>query len=455
MIFKPHSLTSLFLLLFCSSLNQSTWAMDIVFEPNHDVPLVNLSLLIHSGSTQDPEGKSGLSNFVGELLLRGTQKHSKQEINSLLDQMGADLGVETRTDSMVIRGSCLSESLPKFLTLLEEILTQPTFHLVEINKLKKEFISGLTEEQSRDASLASKNFASFLFQTHPYGRPVTGVISSIQAFNRQDIQNRYAQMMVSSQLSLFISGQTSIEPLNSWRDQLDQKLSSRPITLKTFKEPESPSESKVLLVEKANTTQAQIFIGQIGIKLEDKDYFPLFLANEVFGGGGFQSRLMQEIRVKRGWSYSPYSYFRFGLQKRYWLSYVYPGNKDLIPALLLTQKMIADLSQNGITQEEFNSTQKNMINSSYFTNNTPKKRIENRLLEKSLHLPEHFFDRQREELSKLTLKQVNDAIRRYFTPEKLVYTVLAPPSLELEKAFTENLKINKSAIFKKSYTQEP
>ncbi|MBI3535863.1 MAG: insulinase family protein, partial [Deltaproteobacteria bacterium] len=210
---------------------------------------------------------------------------------------------------------------------------------------------------------------------------------------------------------------------------------------------------KFYFIDKPDRTQTQMYGGQIGILMTDKDYFPLYLANYAFGGPLFTTKMMEEIRVKRGWSYGANSFFRMGKQPRSWQFNLYPKIKDAPDALIYTLNMIRDFREKGLTPEEFERAQKNIINNSGFMFNTPQKRVENLLLEKTLDLPSGFMTRYREEVSKLTLNQVNQAIKNFLKPDQLVVTVLGTAK-DLKEPIVKALGISENEMQVIPYTQE-
>jgi zinc protease len=158
--------------------------------------------------------------------------------------------------------------------------------------------------------------------------------------------------------------------------------------------------------------------------MTDPLYFPLYVANHAFGGGSFSSRLMVEIRVKRGWSYGAGSNFRYGTQPRSWGLSLFPASLYTHLALGHTLKMVEELKDRGITQEEFDFAKQSLINNAGFSYNTPGKRVENILLERTLNLPDGFIKNSENEIRRVSLDQVNASLKKFLKPEDLQIVVL-------------------------------
>jgi zinc protease len=460
------------------ALSSAASAMEVSFEQDSSLPVVYLNVAVKAGAVTDPKGQSGLTNFLGEMLLRGTKTRTKEQIDLALDQMGAKLEVEVRAEALIVRGAVLKAQLAPFLALMGEILTQPSFNQKEIKKLKSEIISELEEEMGHDPSLASRNFTQFLFRDHPYGKPILGTQKDIRALNLKRIQAHYEKIFRDSLLLVVGSGDATPEEVKAWADTLvgpqssigQNSASTKPSESTEVSSPNSaesstekseifrvlpPSNSphrRLLIVDK-DVTQTQINGGQIGIRMTDPRFFPLYLANHAFGGGSFSARLMKEIRVAKGWSYGASSNFRHGLQPRSWMFHLFPKLSDTVNALAYTIKMVEDLQKNGITADEFDFAKRSLVNSAGFMYDTSKKRVENKLLERTLELPDGFMKTYGPELEKVQLVDVNSDLSDYLQPDKMAISVLGPAD-KLKADLAKATGVAESAIVVWPYTHE-
>lgn len=400
-------------------------AVEVTFEEDQSLPIVYLNVALKAGAATDPKGESGIANFMGEMLKRGTRSKTKEQIDLALDQMGAKFEVETRAEALILRGSVLSSQLEPFLALLREIVVAPSFPENEIRKLRGEIISGLLEEKGEDSALVSVKFNEFLFRDHPYGNPVMGKIPDVQKFNRAKILTDYDRLMIEPNLLIVGSGDAPKGKIEAWAKTIGQdRPAGTEHVVEKVSAPQNAEKRRLEIVDKPDRTQTQIDLGQVGARMTDPDFFPLYLGNYAFGGPSFSARLMLEIRVKRGWSYGAGSSFRHGLQPRSWTIHLFPAEKDTAPALSQTLLMVQELRDHGITQEEFDFAQHSLVNSTGFMYNTPKKRVENILLEKTLDLPEGFMKSYGPELAKVKITQVNTALNDYLKPDQLAITVV-------------------------------
>jgi zinc protease len=445
------------LIVLCASLLGSAapaQAVEVSFEHNSSLPIVYVNVALKAGSVTDPTGQSGITNFVGEMLLRGTRKKTKAQIDTALDQMGARLEVEARAEALILRGAVLSSQLRPFLALVQEIITEPSFPKSEIEKLRKELLSGILEQLGDDSGLGSLRFTSFLFRGQPYGNPVIGKAKDVEKFNRAAVLAQYRRIFIDKNFLIVGDGDASGPEIQAWSDNLGKlRPSGDQPAIATVAAPEDAPTRRLQIIDKPERTQTQINLGQIGVLMTDPDYFPLYLGNYAFGGGSFSARLMTEIRVKRGWSYGAYSYFRHGLRPRSWSAHLFPATKDSAAALAETLKLIEDLKKDGITDGEFQFAQASLVNSSGFMYNTPRKRVENTLLERSLNLPKGFMQSYARQLSALSREQVNTALRRFLKPDHLAISVLATAS-QLKRPLAQAAGVSEKDVVVVPYTQE-
>jgi zinc protease len=438
---KTHKILVSFLFLLTPL---AARAVEVDFERDTALPLVHLNIAVRAGSVTDPAGKLGLTDFMAHMLLRGTRSRSKEQIDLALDQLGAQLEVETRAESIVIRGATLAEKLPQFLGLITEILTEPSFPESEIRKLKSETISGILDELSDDASLAGRRFNPLLFQGHPFGNSIDGTQHDVSSFTRDAIATHYDRLFRDGALVVLGSGDAKPDEISKWAKALGAARPGKGVARAIAKPTDLPSR-RLELIDKPDRTQSQIMVGQIGVKMTDPEFFPLTVANQAFGGASFESTLMRELREKRGWTYGAYASFRHGTQPRSWAIHLYPGEKDTAPALALTLSLISDLAKNGLKKEDFAFAKRTLINSAGFMYNTPRKRVENKLLEKTIDLPEGFMKSYGPEIQKVTLEESNAALRNFVRPDRLAIAVVATAS-RLKEALVQAASVSADRV---------
>jgi zinc protease len=438
------------LLLFSLS---SASAAELFFEKDPSLPLVYLTAAFHGGATRDPEQKSGATDLMGKLMLRGTKNKTKAQLDQALDQMGGALEFETRAEFIAFRGVVLSENLPAYLSLLSEVITSPSFRANELEKLKKEQISQLLDELNQDRSLVRLRFDETFFRGHPYSKPNNGKIKDIRGLSVADLQKQYQKLISTSNLVLLGAGDADRSKLEEFLAALPKAASQAPAVSPLPAFDSAPQKLKVVIFDKPDRTQTQVLIGQTGVSFKTPELDALQIANHAFGGGGFQARLMIELRVKRGWTYGAGSNFKFGSTPHSWKVAFFPKNADTPPAIREALRMIGDLKKDGISEAEFEAAKKSIVNGAGFSFNTPKKRLENRLTEVIFGLPEGYFANYAARISKITRAEVNSALQKFIEPDHLMVGLVATASVS-RKAIAKELGIPENQVEIQNYQKE-
>lgn len=396
----------------------------LILIPDASTQLVFVDLAFKVGSVLDPPGKSGLASLTTSMLLRGTKRKSAKEFHEQLDELGADIYLGKYMESIRIVGEVLVENLDPFFDLLCEMVSEPAFSEEEFQKLLAQTRSSLQDELGSDGGIAERRFQEYLLEGHPYGRITSGSLASIARISVADLRRFYEENLCVEAAVFAATGNFKKEKMEGLARRLLDGLPSRDFTRSEVKAPHFPPGRRLLIVEKPDRTQSQIYIGGAGAGYLNPDYYALLIGNHVFGGGSFSAWLMKEVREKRGWAYGAYASFRTAREPLYFMMTTTPSNKDTAPAVLLMLELFEKFAKKGVTKAEFDFAKKSLVNQTAFQQDTPKKRLNNKVSEELLGLPAGFYDRFQGNLRKVTYGNVQSAIRRQFRPEDLFVMVL-------------------------------
>jgi len=273
----------------------------LLVSEDHSLPLVIIDLLIDSGSRRDPSGKEGLANLTASGLLLGTKKHANTALNEELDFMGAILDTSCVRDFSTLKLEILKKDLDKGFDIFMETLTQPVFPEDDIQKEVQKILANIQSSEEKPMEVAEKAFRRTLF-LNPYSHPVEGLRESLPHIARQDVIQFYRTYYHPNNAILSVVGDITL-------DEVKTKLVPHLIRWSKSEVPKENfvvkfSEGEKIVKINRDITQANIIFGQAGISRSDPDYYALAVMNYILGGGGFASRLMEEIRNKRGLAYS-------------------------------------------------------------------------------------------------------------------------------------------------------
>lgn len=399
----------------------------VLLEESHDLPLVSFELTLRSGHVADPPGKEGLGEITARLLRRGAAGKTSRRIDETIDRLGATLDMDVGASSTSVRGEVLRRNLEPFLGLVGEIVTRPDFPPRELERLRREMIAEVQGMRDDDESLASRHFRKALFGSHPYARPAGGTEASLAAITLGDVRAHYRKYWVRPNAIVGAAGDVDRETLQEIVDESFAKLRKARRPRVKLGPPTMPAGRRLVLVDKPERTQAQVYLGHLGLRPVDDDYFPLVVANTAFGGT-FTARLMKEIRSERGLSYGAYS--RLGRDRQphgFWL-WTFPASADLARCVALEIELLERFVTEGITEDELAFAKSYLVKSRAFDFDTAAKRLSLAMDEEILGLPAGYHARWTASVDAVTLAQANEAIRRRIQTNDLTITVVATAS---------------------------
>jgi zinc protease len=327
----------------------------------HSIPLVTIQVLIEAGSRMDPAGKEGLANLTANGLVLGTSKHSISEINDELDFMGASLHASCGMDFMTLTLRVLKKDLDKGLDLLMEVLTQPSFPDKELKKEAENTIAGIQSDEDNPMSVAGKTFRKTLFLNSPYAHPVEGTKESVSAVTRDSVMKHYQAYYHPNNAILSVAGDITGEEI---QNKLVPRLSKWPaveVPKKEFMSVFAKGQETVKISR--NITQANIIIGHSGVSRGNPDFYALSVMNYILGGGGFASRLLEEIRNKRGLAYSVSSFFEPDKYPGSFQIVLQTKNTSAKEAVSLALQQMERMQKEQVSDKELDSAKKYLIGS--------------------------------------------------------------------------------------------
>lgn len=277
----------------------------VIVAERHVSPRISVALTFRSGQAFDPPGLEGLADFTGELMRRGTATRTAKQIAEELDALGAELSVLTDVDQVSFRGIALAENAEAYLKLLGEIAQEPSFPASEIEIHRDNSIQSLLQQRASPEFLGNRQFQRAIFGNHPYARTVPSE-ASLKAITRLKISEFRTRHFVPANAFLLIIG--DVQPEAAFRMAADAFGGWRggPAPRSSWPAPPSPRGRKIFFVHRPESVQSSISLGNVSIKRTDPDYFPVAIANTLFGAS-FASRLTMNIRESKGYTYSPFS----------------------------------------------------------------------------------------------------------------------------------------------------
>jgi zinc protease len=394
-----------------------------LLEPSHDVPLVSLVVAMRSGSAADPVEKAGLARIAARMLRRGCDGFVAEQIDFRIDALGAEMAVETSPSTVAVHAQVIARNLDALVDLLARMLAAPTFPEDELGRLKRETVAEIIEARDNDRVVAQKAMQRTLFAGHPYGRNPGGTTSSVPGIDRDDVVAFFRRHVVQGNLVVAFAGDVTADRVPALAARLLAGVPPGSATTQELGEPTIASGRRLLLVDKPERTQTQVLVGTLGTSPHDDDHVPLLVANAVFGGT-FTSRLMKEIRSKRGWSYGASTRAGIDRSRQAWILWTFPAAQDVGPCLKLAIELLERWVADGVTPREVSFIQRYLVRSHAFDEDTAAKRMHQALEVELLALPRDYFSGWVTHVRSVTAETASAAVKKRIRPDNLLAVVV-------------------------------
>jgi zinc protease len=322
----------------------SAW---LVEEPS--IPFVALELRFKGGTSLDAPGKRGATNLMVGLLEEGTGDLDAQGFARASEALAAQFGYDSHADAVSISARMLTENREEAVALLRRSLVAPSFPQVALDRVREQVLSGIRSDLKDPERIASARLAELIYGDHPYGSPGEGTLESVQALTREDIIAAHQGALAKDRVFVGVVGDITAEELGVLLDNL---LGDLPETGAPMPEAADVTIAGGVDVVDYDTPQSVAIWAQDGIDRNDPDFFPAYVLNTILGGGGFESRLMTEVREKRGLTYGVYSYLVLRDLANVYLGSVSSANDRVAEAISVVKGEWARMAEGGATEEE-------------------------------------------------------------------------------------------------------
>jgi zinc protease len=386
------------------------------------LPMLDVQIDFAAGSMFDPEGKAGLAALTRGVLDLGAGERDETAIAEQLADLGAALGGSADTDraSVTLRTLTARDKLEPALAVLRDVLHRPHFAAAVLEREQARTVTGLKEAMTRPDSIAGKAFWEALYPGHPYGRQATP--ESVAALTRADLVDFHQRLYTAGNASISLVGQLTRAQAERIAEQLSSALpAGTPPAL-----PAAPAPARAATQAIAHpASQAHIYLGLPAIERGHPDFYPLLVGNYTLGGGGFVSRLVQEVRDKRGFAYSVYSYFAPMRQAGPFQIGLQTQRKQAREAIKVVRQVLGDFVARGPSAEELAAAKANLSGSFPLRLDSNAKLLANVAVIGFYGLPADYLDHYRANIEAVTVDDVKAAFSRHVRPADLVTVTVA------------------------------
>lgn len=407
---------------------QSASGAKVLFVEDHDIPMLDVAVSFPAGSGFDAAGKSGLAGLTHHLLDLGAEGLTEDDIARGMADIGAQFGGSFDQDRSSVSLRTLSHAAERdqALGIMARVIQRPLFRGEILAREKARVIAALKEAETKPESIADKAFNKAVFGTHPYALPISGEVASVENIFGKDLRDFYEAHYRASAAVVAIMGDVTRAQAEAIAEQMTAQLptGAAPASL--------PDVARIAASEQRIThpaSQSHILVGAPGMSRNDPDYFPLYVGNYILGGGGFVSRLMSEVREKRGLAYSVYSYFMPMKQPGAFQIGLQTKKEQADQALQLVRQVLGEFIAKGPTEKELVAAKQNIVGGFPLRIDSNRKILDYLSVIGFYDMPLTYLDDFTGKVEQVTVAQIRAAFARHIDPQAMATVIVGAPKV--------------------------
>lgn len=391
---------------------------------DHSIPFVALELRFRGGASLDPQDKRGVTNLMVGLLEEGAGDMDARAFARATEELAASFRYDVSDDTLSVSARFLTENRDKALDLLRQSLVAPRFDEDAIERVREQVNSSIRSSQKDPQDIAGTAFDALVYGNHPYANPISGTLESVASLTRNDLVAAHQATIARDRLYVSAVGDITEDQLVSLLDALLQDLPAEGAPLPAPADLNLPGGIQVVDFE---TPQAVATFAQPGIDRDDPDFFAAFVLNHILGGGSFESRLMHEVREKRGLTYGIYSYLMDRDGADLWMGGVASANDRIAETIDVIRAEWERMRTSGVTAQELEDA-KTFLTGAYplrFDGNAPIARIAVNMQMQGLSTD--YIANRNDMVNAVTLEDINRVAQERLDPSRLTFVVVGQP----------------------------
>jgi zinc protease len=387
--------------------------------PDHRQPSVAVRLVIMSaGTIRDPAGMPGVASMTATMLTQGTTTRSAQQFAQAIDFVGGNISASADDDDTSASLTILSRDLDLGMNLLSDAVLHPAFSDQELSRQRQQALSGLRVEYSDAGYLASAVFDRSVYGSSPYGLPGEGTPDSVRKIKRDDLVQFHDSCYAPNAALLAFAGDVTPARAFAIAEKYFGAWEKKELPAEEPSAPTALSGLHFIIVDKPDAVQTQIRVGKLGIRRNDPNYIPLLVTNRIFGGG-FNSRLNTEVRVKKGLTYGASSGFDTNRFAGSFVASTFTRTEATVEATKLVVNLIAQMATGDVAPSELKFAQE-YLSGVYPIQSETAAQVAGRVLTVAEYgLPADYNDTYQEKILGVNEASVRAMAAQYFNPKNL------------------------------------
>ncbi|MES0385020.1 MAG: pitrilysin family protein [Hyphomicrobium sp.] len=397
----------------------------------HAVPMMAMRFAFEGGSSQDPTGNEGLANFLSAMLDEGAGDLKSREFQERMEEISMRMRYEDSKDAFYGNFETLTANRDEAAKLLKLAINNPRFDTDAVERIRQQLQAALAYAARNPEKVALNEWYAVAFEGHPYARPSAGTEETVAKIGGDDLEGYRKRIFAKDTLKVVAVGDINAEQLGALLDEVFGDLPATADLVAVSKtSPVAGGREKVV---EMNVPQSVAVFGLGAMERKDPDFIPTFVLNHILGGGGFASKLMEEVREKRGLAYSVYTYVYPYQHTSIFSGSVATRNEAIGESLDVIREEFKQMAENGPTQTELDNAKKYLIGSYPLRFDTNAK-IASQLL--GLRMDDfgpEYIDNRNDMMAAVTLDDVKRVAKRLLETDDLIVTIVGKPTLKEAK----------------------
>ena len=394
----------------------------VIFENDKRLPLVNMQFVFQNSGSITDDKIAGLAKLSARMMNEGTKALGSSAFAQALESKAIHISASSGTETFVMEVGSLKDEFDNALEKFDMLLKDPNLTQEALKKVKTTTLGALSAKVNDFDYVASNELKSILFKDTPLAKPSSGTLESIKSIELEDVKKFLTLHLVSSRLIVLVGGDVDID---AFKQKISKIIADMPLgkfePLKHCDVVKTPSQS----ILKRDTKQAYIYFGSpYDMGVDDKDYYKARVATFILGTGGFGSRLMEEIRVKKGLAYSAYARVHVSKSSSYMSGYLQTKIDSMDEAKKSVIEVVEKFVKDGVTKEELEQTKKFLLGSEPLRVETMSQRLNRTFLEYYKGFKPNHSKKELEKIKNLKLKDLNKFIKSHKEILKMSFAIV-------------------------------
>lgn len=398
------------------------------FVQENAIPILNMEVVWKGGASILPKEKAGLAELMASTMDEGAGEMDSKAFQKALADNSISLSFDAGKDTYRGRFKTLSANKEMAFSLFQQAIQDPRFDQEAVDRIRNQLLVSLNRKKTDPNSLAGRAWFDIAFKGHPYAVPTMGNIETMQQLTTQDLHDLKNKQISRNNMVISVIGDISEADLIMYLDKTFADLPEKP-DVQDVAEFGSVDGPKTQFIEQ-NIPQSIIVFGGKGVKRDDPDYYAAYVLNYILGGGGFESRLQNEVREKRGLVYSIYSYLSPFEAAGVHLGGFSTGAENTIKAVELVREELRKIIQDGVTSAELEAAKK-YLNGSFGLRLSSNAKIARVMASMQFSkLPITYLDDRKDLIGNVSLEDIKRVAQKLMDPDQMIITVVGQPALK-------------------------